>query len=239
MIFDGCLGKPGAGVELMAPGRAVREASRCLTSFSPRLDRDLAELDVVDLGELHEQGPCSPQTRRGMVVNGLPPDFPVKVRAIHPDVAVLVFSAGLSQVLQWGALLGPGRAYAIGGRAYSRSARDEVRNTQRLLPPFEVPLETAAYTAVQESAGAPLWVSVSLDVLEPALVPGVLAPPGGVSLETLQAALRVIPGIRVIGFEIRDFPAGDEKANFLTALTAAELLRDNILVWWWPERQIV
>lgn len=217
----------------MAPGEAIREASRHLTSFSPRLDRDLAHLDVVDLGAPDGDRAWFSETRRGLVASGTQPGLPGRLHSAHPDLTVLVFSAAVAQVLRWGASLGRGRAYALGSRVYDRPTRDEVRNTQRLLPLDELCLETAARTAVEESGNAPLWISLDLDVLEPHLVPGVPIPaPGGCSLPTLRSALRAIPGERVIGFEIGGYPPVEERANFLTALTAAELLRDNILVWW-------
>ncbi len=55
--------------------------------------------------------------------------------------------------------------------------------------------------------------------------------PSPVAAERLQAALSVLPGERVVGFEIADFPSQQER-NLALALTGVELLRDNILSWW-------
>lgn len=237
MTFAGCRSDAAGGeparVELLAPGREVREASHRLGSFCPRLDRDLVDADVVDLGSPDPAGPPpAAPTRRAALRGETEPGSPIGLDASQEQSRVLVLSGSLGDALAWSELLGPGRVYALGGRAYSKASRDALRMRQRLLPLHEVDLKTATLSAVEESEGFPLWIWLHLDLLSASLAPGV-APlaPGGASLETVRAALEAVPGGRVMGFTIAGYP-GPEDRNAFIALTAAELLRDNILTWW-------
>jgi arginase family enzyme len=241
LIFAGCQ-PPGAGgresgliIELTAPGPEVRQASHRLGSFSPRLDRELAELAPLDVGEPRADlgaPPLGSAVRRAMLRETAPPFAVEALPGSQTSLRVLALGGTLQEACHWGELLGPGRVYALGGRAYDRASRDFLRSTQRLLPWHEIDLKTAVLSAVKESGADPLWVSLGLDLLAPHLVPGVAAvAPGGATLEALQAALETIPGERVIGFAVTGYPDSANRNEF-TALTAAELLRDNILTWW-------
>ena len=109
-----------------------------------------------------------------------------------------------------------------------------MRTHQRLLPFHEVSLKTAACSAVEESEHHPLWVSIHLDVLAAQLVPSVVpVAAGGATWGELREAMEAMPGDRVVGFDVVGYPAGQQRFG-KTALTAAELLRDNILAWWGP-----
>ena len=242
MSFAGCTGEPSSAIEVFPWGSGVRKASEVVGSFSPRLDLDLADLAPYDAGGPEQAPALRPGVRRALITGTDRSSF--EKLSQHPDICVLVFSDTLKSCCEWWWKLGQGRVYALGGRAYSRSERDAVRDTQRLLPLAEVDLVVAARTAALESGAVPLWVSVNLDVLQPQAVPrgeyNYFNPPGGVDLDTLRTALAALPGERILGFEVTGVQLDDEgwvsPANFLSALTAAELLRDNILTWWAPDK---
>jgi hypothetical protein len=221
----------------VAPGPEVREASHQLGTFSPRLGSDLADLAVRDAGDSAKTVGVVSRIRRGHLCSksdGLPQEGidPCRARTAFPEARLLDFSGCAAQAVAAGAIWGPGRVYSLGARRYSRETRDQLRNQQRLLPLHEIALQTATLSALQECGNSPLWIRLHLDILQPHLVPGVIAPAaGGASLEALRAALESIPGERVAGFEILGYPQPAGR-NRLIALTAAELLRDNILVWW-------
>jgi hypothetical protein len=234
MRFVGCDGGAEAGIELFAPGIESRRLLERLGSFSPRLNRDLRVVNPRDGGEPSQAGPLRCGVRRAALIEGHGQLLPGQLRAVYPEVCVLIFAATLVTAAEtWGEGLEAGRVFALGGRSYTAAQRDLLRAGQRLLPLADVDLLVAARTASLESGDAPLWLIVDLQVLAPHLVPeGQPLAPGGATLEALRSALAAVPGQRVVGFEVTGFPhlAG---RNSLTALTGAELLRDNILTWWY------
>ena len=235
MIFSGCRkGPSGADICLLGPGEELREASHQLGSFSVRCDRDLAEIAVFDAGEPSEKAALEAPGRLAVVsTEALEP---TRVLNRYPDLQVLCLAGGLEQALRYGKALGRGKVAGIGARAYSKEQRDTMREHQRLLPLYEVGLDVAIPSALVETEQAPLWLSINLDILAPHLVPGVTPiAPGGASFESLRIALDTVPGERLVGFEITGYPVPENRNRF-TALTAAELMRDNILVWWGNHR---
>ena len=82
-------------------------------------------------------------------------------------------------------------------------------------------------------AGAPLYVTIDIDVLDPAVAPGTGSPePGGADFRDLLAALRRLgaPG-PVVGFDLVEVsPIWDSSGR--TAITAAAIMREAILAWW-------
>ena len=223
--FVGCRTSSDSRVRLYAPGHQARELSYRLGSFSPRLDRDLAELGPCDGGVPGEALPLDTTFRSGLLsehqVVG-----PQELQSEFPDVAVLFYESSLQQLCEvWDPSFAPGTLFSIAARVYSKAQRDQVRMRQRLLPLHEVEPKVATLTAVEETGERPLWIRLSLALLDPEVTPSPVA------AERLQAALSVLPGERVVGFEIADFPSQQER-NLALALTGVELLRDNILSWW-------
>lgn len=231
--FAGCRTERSSLLELYAPGPQLRELSQQLGSFSPRLDRDLADLEVWDGGEPESGAPLAADSRRAALLHSGGQLTPAQLLQAHPEAHVLLYAGALlSATTVWAPALPCGRLFAIGGRTYSREQRDTLRNSQRLLPLAEVDLRTATLSALQESGDAPLFVVIDLAVVAASELASTrpLAP-GGAALAALRQALESLPGQRVVGFEICGLPAPIEE-NLLAALTGAELLRDNILTWW-------
>lgn len=234
--FAGCRSERSSSLELYAPGPLLRELSQQGGSFSPRLDRDLADLDIWDGGEIESAAPLDPPTRRAALLHGGGQLTPEQLLAAHPAASVLLYAGTLLAASSvWASSLPSGRLYAIGGRSYTREQRDLVRGRHRLLPLAEVSPPVATLSALSECGeDDPLFVLVDMAVLNAAQL-GSTRPlaPGGATFEELRQALETIPGRRVVGFEICGLPAPIEE-NLLAALTGAELLRDNILTWWGP-----
>ena len=134
-------------VELDAFGEKLRVASQDLSSYSPRLDRDVSDLAIE--GEVQLGGTWS---------DGLP--------KIQPeDGAVLYFGADLRAPLLMGRELGPGKITAIGGHDYERDEIYELRRSQRVLPMADLEWDVAFRTAASELAGKRLTVSLNLNLL--------------------------------------------------------------------------
>ena len=81
-----------------------------------------------------------------------------------------------------------------------------------------------------EVAGLPIYFTIDLDVLDPAVFPGTGTPEaGGVSfLELLNAALEVIRGSNVVALDMVELSPPYDPSGISTA-TALKLLREILL----------
>jgi agmatinase len=138
------------------------------------------------------------------------------------------YASAMTRVLD---RLGPERLYQIGLRTGDREEWVPPRGT-RVFPAWAGPARDAAAAIAPELAGQPLYVTVDVDVLDPAVAPGTGAPePGGITVPDLLAALRHLGAARVIGFDLVEVsPRWDPSGR--TAITAAAIVRDAILTWW-------
>jgi agmatinase len=84
-------------------------------------------------------------------------------------------------------------------------------------------------------AGHPIYVTLDIDVLDPAVAPGTGSPePGGIGVADLLAALRHLgqgASTRIIGFDLVEVsPIWDPAGR--TSITAATIVREAVLTWW-------
>ncbi len=76
----------------------------------------------------------------------------------------------------------------------------------------------------------PVYVSIDIDVLDPAHAPGTGCPePGGVTFRELAAFLYGLEGLNVVGLDVMEVSPNLEAAN-ITAAAAAKLAREAILL---------
>lgn len=163
----------------------------------------------------------------------------------HPELCVVQFDAhpdlrreflgepwnyasAMTRVLDH---LGPDRLFQIGLRTGDRSEWVPARGT-RVFPAWAGPAAEAAARVVAETAGRPLYVTIDIDVLDPAVAPGTGSPePGGLAVADLLTALRRLGAARVVGCDLVEVsPLWDPTGR--TGITAAAILRDAILGWW-------
>jgi agmatinase len=162
------------------------------------------------------------------------PDLRVVQFDAHPDLRseylgeAWNYASAMTRVLD---RLGPDRLYQVGLRTGDREEWVPPRGT-RLFPAWAGTAADAAAAIAAELAGAPLYVTIDIDVLDPAVAPGTGAPePGGLAVTDLLAALRRLAAARVIAFDLVEVsPRWDPSGR--TAITAACLVRDAILTWW-------
>lgn len=222
---------------------AVRRASTLLETYVPRLDQDFHDLGLADHGDFPIDD--IPTAKKSIYLGGdhTVSELTIKAQS-HKDLAVVTFDAHLDAfdvyegsqrthacwARRIGEHLGDNSLWFLGARAYTKEERDWARHHQRLLPLFEVDLETAALTAAHEIQDRPVYVSVDIDVLDPAYAPGVGNPEGlGATQEDLWKALAKLKN--VVAFDLVEVtPRLDPSLR--TALVGAELIRDFSLLWW-------
>lgn len=234
----------------------VRKASLSLETYSPALDRDLADVGLQDLGDL----PVADLPPEAMVervcdaVARLPADVvPVLLGGDHtltagavralvrrfPDLRVLVLDAHLDlrdeyEGSRWSHAcavrrvwdeVGDGRVVLVGARSGLKEEWEFARRHCRwVCEPLALP-----ETVHADLRAHPVYVSVDLDVLDPAHAPGVGNPePGGPSFVEILEALYLVRDLSVVGLDLVEAaPALDPSGA--TAVAAAKLVREMAL----------
>lgn len=238
----------------------IREASWGLETYSPELDRDLMNIQLADIGdvpvafgnpsrsldaaravadELHALGK-KPLGLGGEHLVSLP--LILAAHARHPDLAVLHFDAHadlrpdyLGEALSHATVMrrvaeriGARNCYHFGIRSGTAEEFALGREAGGWHP-FEVlaPLQAR----LPELVGRPVYVTIDVDVLDPAFAPGTGTPePGGItSLELLQA-VRLLGQLQIVAADVVEvLPAMDLSER--TALVAAKVIRELLLAW--------
>jgi agmatinase len=236
-----------------APGE-VRLASDSIESYSPRTRRDLIDVDVADAGDIELAGldaetaidriarATEEHARTGAMVVTLGGDHSVSIgtsrglRTAHPDLVHVVFDAHMDMRASYD---GSDLSHACGTRHMATAgptcvlgvrsgSREEFADADKMLIGWSEELVLPdAFRA--EMRGAPVFVSVDMDVLDPSILPGTGNPePGGPTYRELREALLGLAGIRVVGMDFVEVaPAIDSSG--LSPIVAAELARDSIL----------
>jgi agmatinase len=163
----------------------------------------------------------------------------------HPDLCVVQFDAhpdlrpeflgepwnyasAMARVLDH---LEPERLFQIGLRTGDRTEWVPAPPS-RVFPAWTYSAVEGAAAVVEAVADRPLYVTIDIDVLDPAHAPGTGSPePGGLTPAELVAAIRRLAAARVVGCDLVEVsPLWDPSGR--TAVTAAAVLREAILAWW-------
>ena len=238
---------------------AVRAVSDVLETYSPVLDRDLAEdACLVDLGDLPLDGlameDALTRVAEGMRYAASMTGFVVMVggehtaslggfrgtKSVYPDARLLQIDAHLDIRAEyagqrythatWLHRLGDEFGFELihqvglrsGDRAEWRLARERTAwtSTELVLPPH-------VRAQVNE---APLYVSIDIDVLDPAHAPGTGCPePGGVTFRELSELIYSLRGLRVVALDVMEVSPSTDPAG-ITAIAAAKLIREAVLL---------
>lgn len=162
----------------------------------------------------------------------------------YPDLAVVQFDAHadlregyageelshatvMRRVIE---LVGPKSLYQLGIRSGTADEFSFARaNTYLRTCPRPGEAAREASTVVDALKGRPVYVTLDIDVVDPAFAPGTGTPePGGWSSADLLEAIRVICRANVVGFDVVEvLPAYDHSDR--TALLAAKVLREVML----------
>lgn len=238
--------------------RRIREASDVLEEFSLELGEDLADHPFIDIGDVilpygNVSGALEAIRRVAVRVverNRIPfviggehlVTWPVvqALTARYPDLIVLHFDAHadlrqdyvgerLSHATALRLVaeeLGPGRVYQFGVRSATAAEAAYARDHTRFFPGRV--LEPLA-GSLAELGDRPLYVTIDIDVVDPAFAPGTGTPePGGISAREMLAAVHLLRGKRVVGLDLVEVsPAADPSER--TAVLGAKIIRDAIL----------
>jgi len=241
-ISDGCRAGGGNGPA------AVRELSRALEAYSPQLRRDLREVESADLGDLdlpEDLGPAVERVEAAVAEQIGRARIPillggehtlsagaVRAAAAHRDNLVLLHVDAHTDLRSEyeGEVLSRATWIRHAGFPLDRVVQLGIRSEpgDRAVSPAHLSSTLELPRALLE--GRPVYLTLDIDVLDPAAAPGVLCPePGGPSFAELLAFVHALAGLEIVGADIVEVAPDTDPAG-LTALAAAKLLRELLLL---------
>lgn len=235
---------------------AIRNESYAMETYSPYLDRDITDIYVMDSGDL-ELPFGNPEPALQMIeeyVEQLLSDQKIPgmiggehlvtlgaVRAMakkYDDLHIIHFDAHtdlreeyLGQTLSHATvmrrchdLVGDGHIFQFGIRSGLKEEFTFAKEHQ-FIKKFDFKgIDTVAGVL----AGKPVYLTVDLDVLDPACFPGTGTPEaGGVSFKELLLALNELRGLNIVGFDISELSPMLDPSGASTAL-ACKVLREML-----------
>jgi agmatinase len=119
----------------------------------------------------------------------------------------------------------PGPLLQVGIRSGTRSEWQEMRTHNRYVPGDPDAL-TAALPRLRER---PIYLTIDLDVFDPASLPGTGTPEaGGLDWPTFVECLRRLPGDRIVGMDVMELaPTLDPTGR--SSVLAAKVVRETVL----------
>lgn len=236
----------------------VRQASYGLEEYSVDLERDLADYRYYDAGDVALPfGTAQESLRRiGLVTAEILSGgkFPLvlggehlisfavikEIAKVYPGLVVIHFDAHadlreeyLGEHLSHATvmrrvtdLIGGQNLYQFGIRSGTRDEFDFARyNTNMFVNEVVKPL----FEMIPQLKGRPVYVSLDIDVVDPAYAPGTgTAEPGGCTSKEILHAVHLLGELDVVGFDLVEVsPHYDPSER--TALLAAKLVREAIL----------
>jgi agmatinase len=136
-------------------------------------------------------------------------------------------------------LIDKARSIHVGTRGgiYARTDLDDDREAGfQLIPAMDFEDIGVAGTADrirQRAGGAPVYISVDIDVLDPAHAPGTGTPEaGGLSARELLGTLRRLAGLNIVGADVVEVAPSYDHAE-VTAIAAAHVVYELISLWAW------
>ncbi|WP_347488625.1 agmatinase [Desulfoscipio sp. XC116] len=239
--------------------RRIREVSIGLEEYSPYQQRDLKDYCYYDAGDVVLPfGHVSQSLKRlEDVVGKLLADdkFPLVLGGEHlitlapvkrmvqkfPDLAVLHFDAHADLRMDYlgesmshatvmrrvAEVVGSHNVYQFGIRSGTADEFAYGRENTGFYP-FEI--LTPLKQTMDRLRGRPVYITLDIDVVDPAFAPGTGTPePGGCSAAEIMAALHMLEDLNVVGMDLVEVcPVYDQSDR--TALLAAKLVREAILL---------
>ena len=241
----------------------IREVSIGLEEYSLYLDRELGDVKFFDAGDIPlpfgnpEKSLAEIKNFvRKVLADGKVPvgmggehlvSLPV-MEAVYekfPNLAVIHFDAHTdlrtdyegeqyshaTPIRKFADIVGPTNIYSFGIRSGLKEEFEWAKENGMYIAPFEVlePLKTK----LPELAGRPVYVTIDIDVLDPAHAPGTgTVDAGGITSKELLASIHAIAAsdVNVVGFDLVEVaPIYDQSEKTVNA--AAKFIREMILGW--------
>lgn len=241
----------------------IREVSIGLEEYSPYLDRELDEVKYFDAGDIPLPFGNAQRSldmieqfvdrvlEAGKFPLGLGGEHLVSwpvMKAVYkkyPDLAIIHMDAHTdlrehyegeplshsTPIRKIAELIGPKNVYSFGIRSGMKEEFEWAKQNGMYIAKFDVlePLKEVLPTL----AGRPVYVTIDIDVLDPAHAPGTgTVDAGGITSKELLAAIHTIArsDVRVVGADLVEVaPVYDHSEQ--TANTASKLVREMLLGW--------
>lgn len=236
---------------------AIRNESFGIETYSPYLDKDLTDCDIFDGGDLEltfgnparALADIEDYTSQIIADGKLPlmigGEHLVTLGAVkavakaYEDLTILHFDAHadlredyLGETLSHASVMrrcweivGDNKIFQFGIRSGDREelywGRNHVKTNKFNFDGLE--------QVIDELKGKPVYVTIDLDVLDPAAFPGTGTPEaGGVSFLDLLCAIRKMSGLHIVGLDMNELSPIYDQSGASTAL-ACKLLREILL----------
>jgi agmatinase len=251
--FDGtCSYRPGSRFA----GAAVRTESYGIETYSPYLERDLADLSVFDAGELdlpfgnisevlerieEAASEIISDGKKMLMIGGEHLVTLGAVRAAakkHPGLNILHFDAHADLRDDY---MGERLSHAtvirrchelVGGKVHQFGIRSMTREEDLWARENVVQRKYDLGTldeVLDELMGKPLYLTIDLDVLDPSIFPGTGTPePGGVSFTDLISAVHRVKGLDIVGCDVNEL-APHYDGSGVSTVVACKVIRELIL----------
>ena len=241
----------------------IREVSIGLEEYSLYLNRELGDVKYFDAGDIplpfgnpeKSLAEIKNFVRKvladGKVPIGMGGEHLVSLPVMeamyekYPDLAVIHFDAHTdlrtdyegeeyshaTPIRKFADIVGPTNMYSFGIRSGLKEEFEWAKENGMYIAPFEVlePLKTK----LPELAGRPVYVTIDIDVLDPAHAPGTgTVDAGGITSKELLASIHAIAAsnVNVVGFDLVEVaPIYDQSEKTVNA--AAKFIREMILGW--------
>jgi agmatinase len=230
---------------------AIRAASYSLEPFSSLNGRKLEDLKIIDYGNLITVPGDTDRTLKRLedTVKDIREKFPVivggehiitlpVVKALlkeHPKLNVLQFDAHMDLKNEYlgskyshvtvmrriSELLGKGRVIQVGARSFDPDEKEFAKRNTVLKSPENL---------LNYRIKGPVYVSIDMDVFDPAVAPGVSTPaPGGMIPEHFFDMIQELKDkMDVVGFDVVETCPPHDDAG-MTSLLAAEVIKETLL----------
>jgi agmatinase len=238
---------------------AIRQASDAVETYSPRQDADLEDLSITDAGNLAipfgSPEPVVAQVAdavaeildkgaRPFMLGGEHSLTAGAVRGAlrhHPDLVVVQLDAHADLREQYLGgpfshacamrrcldMLGDGveRLFQVGIRSGTREEWREMRGAERLVPPTSEALRER----LEQCKNLPIYLTVDLDVFDPACMPGTGTPePGGIDWACFESLVDVLADSRIVACDVMEL-APELDSSGISSVLAAKVVRELLL----------
>lgn len=241
--------------------QGIRNASQGLEEYSPVVDRHLSTIKFADMGDLvlpfgnvEKTIHVIYEATKDIVQSGQIPfmlggehlvSYPA-IKAVaekYPDMVLLHFDAHTdlrdeffgeklshATVIRRAAEeMNPNNIFQFGIRSGERDEfRYAAKNTHLTQDIVLEPLEKI----LPEISGKPIYITLDIDVLDPAFAPGTgTQEPGGVTAMEMLKAIRLLKGQNIVGMDLVEVSPPQDPSG-VTSILGAKLVREAILSFW-------